>query len=412
MNLFDFALVTGMKEEFDELRKHLPPLVPISDNPSEIWYRTTMSSKDNTKRYSVIIGYQSQMGGLEAALLTEAVIKKWQPSYIILTGIAGSLHESVKLGHIIVAQQVFYYDMGKAAAENKIQYRPQGYPCSVTLIRQAELISSGKFNWLQEAVKSAKSKAKKLKKKDPEKNAPVIDALNAHQPRVHFGTVASGSLVIASKEKKDELRSLHGKIIGCEMEGAGVMHAAFYRETPTNAIVVKSISDNADEQKTQTDDQGTWRQMALENSSRFVAELITSNYFRALNTGLFELNPASQGPGPARDKIQQRVTPGMGSFLSFEQLVMLHGPAVSLTIGISASGAAGALNILQGVAIYTDKDQNIHKVPFTDNHVELNGGLYPKRVGLYLMIAGTASEIKFKVSTWSMEKQISWKSNK
>lgn len=412
MHLFDFAIVTGMKEEFDELQKYLPPFAPISENPSEVWYRTTVESKDNTKRYSIIAGHQSQMGGLHAASLMEAIIEKWQPSYIILTGIAGSFHESVKLGDIIVAQQVFYYDMGKAAAGNKIQYRPQGYPCSVTLIRQAELIASGKFNWLQESVKSAKSKAKKLKKGNNEKNASVVDALNAHHPRVHFGTVASGSLVIASKKKKNELLALHGKIVACEMEGAGVMHASFYRETPTNAIVIKSISDNADEQKTQTDDQGVWRQMALENSSRFVAELITSNYFRALNTGLFALNPASQGPGPARDEIKQRVTPGMGSFLAFEQLVILHGPAVSLAIGISASDAAGVLNILQGVAIYTDNNQNVHKVPFTGNNVEIKGGLYPTPVGLYLMIAGTASEIKFNVSTWSMGKQISWKSNK
>jgi nucleoside phosphorylase len=49
----------------------------------------------------------------------------------------------------------------------------------------------------------------------------VPKALLEHEPEIHFGTVASGSLVIASTSKRKELLRLHGKILGTEMEGPG-----------------------------------------------------------------------------------------------------------------------------------------------------------------------------------------------
>lgn len=79
-------------------------------------------------------------------------------------------------------------------------------------------------------------------------------SLEEHKPQIHVGSVASGSLVISDEGKKAELLELHGKLLGTEMEGAGLMHAAFfYGDSPRSAIVMKGVSDTADKKKSQLD---------------------------------------------------------------------------------------------------------------------------------------------------------------
>jgi nucleoside phosphorylase len=134
----------------------------------------------------------------------------------------------------VVSQQVFYYDLGKAVP-GKIQYRPQGYPCSMVLIRQAEALMLDDENlsaWQESANASAACMAQQYTMTHAESIERAQAELRDHWPSIHFGTVASGSLVIVDKRRQRQLLALHGKIIGTEMEGAGVLHAAFYQELP------------------------------------------------------------------------------------------------------------------------------------------------------------------------------------
>src|ERR1700693_6067978 len=139
MPLVDFAILTGLLEEF----KVLQDLLPLEEDPdsvnSEVWYRGRLQAQ-NGSNYELVAAFQSDMGPLTAHDLTTKIIRRWDPAYILLLGIAGSFHEDVRLGDVMVSQQVFYYDPGKAT-ESGIRYRPQGYSCSVTLIRQLEALS-------------------------------------------------------------------------------------------------------------------------------------------------------------------------------------------------------------------------------------------------------------------------------
>jgi nucleoside phosphorylase len=142
-------------------------------------------------------------------------------------------------------------------------------------VRQTEAFRVDPFDfkeWKFQANKSAIEQASKLNDK---KGKPARDELGRHQPEIHFGTVASGSLVIADKKKRAELLRLHGKIIATEMEGAGVLHATFRQEMPTPAIVIKGISDAADLNKSVMDAKKYWRVLAAENSVRVAFQLIT-----------------------------------------------------------------------------------------------------------------------------------------
>ena len=108
MPLVYFAIVAGLIEEFGNIRRLVPELVEDDQyQNSEIWYRGTIVANSDTK-YSVVAAFQSDMGPQHASALTAKVIQRWDPAYIILVGIAGSFHQSVRLGDVIVSMQFFF----------------------------------------------------------------------------------------------------------------------------------------------------------------------------------------------------------------------------------------------------------------------------------------------------------------
>jgi hypothetical protein len=58
-----------------------------------------------------------------------------------LVGLAGSFSKDVRRGDVIVSQQIFYHGPGKTTPGVGVRYRPEGYPCSMVLIRQTQALS-------------------------------------------------------------------------------------------------------------------------------------------------------------------------------------------------------------------------------------------------------------------------------
>ena len=212
----------------------------------------------------------------------------------------------MRLGHVIVSNQVFYYDPGKATQQG-LEYRPEGYPCSATLVRQAKALSQDTTSlkqWQRAGQRSAMAKAEaaqsvaresrerrsKAVRKRGAKRVSSLRELESHLPQVHFGTIASGSLVITSKRMRKSLLELTGKIIGTEMEGAGMLNHTFTLERPTPCIVIKGISDHADPDKAAADQGAYWRALAGENTSRFLLAMLRRGRFQPLHTDDFALD--------------------------------------------------------------------------------------------------------------------------
>jgi nucleoside phosphorylase len=102
MPLVDFAIITGLDEEIGYLKTAITDLKEDEEfSDSEIWYRGRIRATNDTT-YSVVASFQNDMGPQQAHALTAKVIERWKPAYIVLIGIAGSFHKSVRLGHVIV----------------------------------------------------------------------------------------------------------------------------------------------------------------------------------------------------------------------------------------------------------------------------------------------------------------------
>lgn len=421
MPLVDFGILAALPEEFLTNQAIFTNLKEITEN-ADSWYRTSVKAKDG-KSYEVVASFMTDMGPLEAQDLTAKMIKRWDPAYIILVGIAGSFSKDVRLGDVVVSQQIFHYDSGKAEGK-RIKYRPQGYPCSMTLIRQHEALmfdASTFKSWQDAAVASAAEKLKKLKAERKTKQAAKKKraakqkevpadhaALKSHRPKVHFGTVASGSLVVASRAKQRELLALHGKIFATEMEGAGVLHATFRQdEIPTPSIVVKGISDAADKGKTAADELVYWRELAAENSARLALAVIQRGRIRPLKTDQFELDLYRGDIAAARERIKE-ISLGM-SLLAFPRLVKLLGPLTGLQLSVAASGAEEPLEVVDIVVEYQDRQgRQQQRTVDRDSEVEIAEPITGGQVGVYLLLKGTPSRIEFQAKSWTTSKRAQW----
>jgi len=408
MPIVDFGILVALKEELQAVLNVFSNFKEITEN-ADSWYRASIADDQGTS-YEVVASFMTDMGPLEAQDLTSKMIRRWDPAYIMLVGIAGSFNKEIRLGDIVVGQQVFYYDPGKAEGK-RIKYRPQGYPCSMTLIRQQEALALDKAAftaWQKAARRSAGEKVRKLKgdprkkEKPAKKKVPASHAaLRAHCPKVHFGTIASGSLVVASKAKQRELLALHGKILATEMEGAGVLHATFRTsEIPTPAIVIKGMSDGADKNKAAADELKYWRELAAENSARLALAMIKRGRIRPLMTEQVRLDLYRGDVAEARARIKQ-ASVGM-SLLAFPRLVKSLGPLTQLRLRITPSDTSGPLEIVEMVVEYENRNgQKQTRTVERSSIVAIDEQIRPGEVGVYLLINGTPARIQFEAESWA-----------
>jgi nucleoside phosphorylase len=405
MALIDFAILTALPEELKYLKSALPRGEEVTD--SYTWYRTRVKSVNDTN-YEIVLACQDKMGPLDALNLTKTVLDRWDPSHIILVGIAGSFHEKVKLGDVIVSQQVFYFDLGRKT-EAGLEYRPEGYPCGLSLIRQVHAISveHGETEaWQKAALNSALAKIPELEVKGVRRRDAAENALKSHKPSFHVGTVASGSLVITDPAKRDELLRLHGRLLGIEMEGAGLMHAAFLgKDSPSSAIVIKGISDTADSNKAQLDAIGFWRALAAENSARLALAIIQRGRLRANLTDQFELDLTKSPPYEVRTVIKSATVPGVG-LPGFARLVVPKGPLTQLVIRATPTLGGEPVQILEVRVVYHAKGRRIEQ-ELTGGDVvvfDLREPLDSQPIGLYMLTKQAPDKIDFEVNIGSSTK--------
>jgi nucleoside phosphorylase len=429
MPLVDFAIIAGLIEEFGNVRRLVPELIEEGEyNNSEIWYRGTIVAADDTK-YSLVAAFQTDMGPQQASALTAKAIQRWDPAYIILVGIAGSFHQSVRIGDVIASVQIFFYDPGKAT-DRGLRYRPEGYPCDATLVRQFQALALDSKvirPWQAAAKRSAKQKAvaaernladrkksrlSKFERRLLKRQTTDLTLLRSHEPKVHFGTVASGSLVVASKQMQRRLLSLHGKIAASEMEGAGMLAQTFTHEMPTPAILIKGISDHADPKKAAADDVGYWRQLACENSIRLALAMIRRGRIRPLYTDQFTLNSNCGPLDLTKHHIPEPAGPGNGkvSFRGFPSLVIPKGPITNLSLSIQAiTKDKTSLGIHKLVVSFVSRNDGARKaISCSQDEPITLSEVAPQPIGVYLMLAGNAEEIRFSATTPAGHQDATW----
>lgn len=188
-------------------------------------------------------------GNFRAAVLTERSIAMFRPRAVIFVGVAGALKARLKLGDVVVATKVYGYE-GGSHIDGAFHSRPGAWEADHDLEQLARQLE-GQGEW--------------TRRLPPE--------LAERQAKVHFEPIASGSVLLNSREGylADQLRQFYNDAAAIEMEGAGVAQAGqLNRSHPV--LTVRGISDRADGNKDGTDEVG-WQPIAAANAAAFALAL-------------------------------------------------------------------------------------------------------------------------------------------
>ena len=178
------------------------------------------------------------VGKVFAALCAEAMILKYSPRLIINVGVAGCLDKTLKIGDIVIADNVCQHDMDTS---------PLGDP--IGLLSDINII---KIPADQKACELFERCAKEL-------SLPFS-----------VGTIASGDQFVSSAEKKDFIiDNFHAK--SCEMEGGAIGHVCYVNNVPF--AVLRAMSDGADDGAKM--DFPTFAKMAAENSTCVIKKFLS-----------------------------------------------------------------------------------------------------------------------------------------
>lgn len=253
-HLTDFVILTALPKERDAVLRYLPSPERTVVNGRNFYKASLRGYKGANSQ--VILLSLPDMGNINAALATHNAIAVWNPTYIVLGGIAGGVQNKGDrcLGDVIVGEQIIYYEYGKQTAGG-ITRRYQAYRPAQPLISAARNLAHKTWSMSIKATRPDGSSTRVI-------------------PRVHFGVVASGEKVVTDTELIEELRTDWSQLVGIEMEGAGSALAAYDYGTTPGVLLVKGISDWANAQK-----EDGWQEYAAEASASFITELLRSESF-------------------------------------------------------------------------------------------------------------------------------------
>ncbi len=239
----DFVIVTALEEERDAILRKLQNYsrTPPSDEDIRTYYLCqvpTTYPDGTTALYEIACVNLLGMGRQHATNATTDAINRWRPRYVLLVGIAGGVGKmDIGLGDVLVADQIVDYELQKLT-ETGTQMRWEVHRSDARLLTAVRENTEKK--WLD-----------MIKEKRPTRGI----------PRRFIGPIASGDKVIASTAVLDALRADWPRIIGVEMEAAGVASAIAQSVHKPGFLMIKAVSDLADEKK-DSNNTKNWRAYA------------------------------------------------------------------------------------------------------------------------------------------------------
>jgi nucleoside phosphorylase len=254
MQRIDFAIVTPLEEERSAMLRHLSGarLVPGQNGGPRVYYSAEIPVSfldGHSGTYNVIVSDLLFMGRVDAAIVVKDIMRRWQPRFVILTGIAGGFGRAgVKLGDILIADQIVDPENQKLTPEGR------------------------EIRWSVHRVHPGLlAAAKELR---PEHWHPANGRPEAGTSRRHIGPVCTGDKVVADGSL-EKLAKDWPKLIGVEMEAGGAANAAYQSNPAPGFLMIRGVSDLADQEKDAARTH-KWRSYASDVAANFVAALLRS----------------------------------------------------------------------------------------------------------------------------------------
>ena len=206
------------------------------------------------------------------------------------------------LGDVAAATQVdAYLEHAKAGSDPFFEFGGEVYRPSVDVtnrIRHLQFAHAADFRrWREDcAARLRQSVSQEAWQK-------LVDEKLIHEtPELTDGHIASASVVAASAAFTQWLKKRDRKYVAVEMEAAGLMAALYEQVTTTRSLVLRGISDFADDRKEKFDriGAGSLRDYAMVNATLLLFGLMQAEVFPRASA------PAERG-NPEIDRLKARV---------------------------------------------------------------------------------------------------------
>jgi nucleoside phosphorylase len=272
---FDVGLIVPLSEEFDYVRELLPPQQTIRRGHS--FYFALKTPADAPRMVAVVL---DEMGEVPAAVATERLLAEFAVREVAMVGIAGALKDDVGLGDVVIASKVDYYQHAAKAIpgnEGGIEFRLagnvfQGPPGLLQVARN--LPRMPEYAKMLDAWKSGAAARRE--------QLGLSSELAGAAAHYVVAPIASGDVVGAAREFARWLHDRRDRTLtAIEMEAAGAAYAAYARIQGVPMLVVRGISDFADERKAEFDrtagphGKGAWRRYATMNAVDLLIRVLT-----------------------------------------------------------------------------------------------------------------------------------------
>ncbi len=257
MTGIDVVIITALEEEREAMRAMLPDCrqLPPTTDDIRVYYRcdlpVTLAGGQSTT-YGIILTSLATMGRVPATATTADAIHQWHPRYVVLVGIAGGVSaRNVKLGDVLIADQVVDYEQQKVTADGP-QYRFRLPPVDQRLLEASRNLPDADWRSFVTTRRPVRGRAKRL-----------------------VGPVATGDKVVAYEPLLAQLRASWPQLIGVEMEAGGVAVAASQAASHVGFFMVRGVCDLADDQKGSPAVE-RWREYACHVAAAYTVALLRS----------------------------------------------------------------------------------------------------------------------------------------
>lgn len=215
----DYAIITALEE--DEMEKLLPLFVKEGVIDNKMHLIEYGHFKQNTKK-KIVYASQLATGMIDASILATELIIRFNPKFLIMTGVLGGKPEDSKIGDVVVANKVFTIDKGKI---NKLGFKNE------LEVSNTDCSTITKFKRNKQDIIDFIRDEDKIQKK---------------QINIHFGSIACVRQVIDVEGYFGEkISSSDRKAIALEMESYGVARACeLVNNGKTIPLIIKSVMDN------------------------------------------------------------------------------------------------------------------------------------------------------------------------
>jgi adenosylhomocysteine nucleosidase len=196
------------------------------------------ASIDAAGKHTTVVATQALDRGQRPAVIAfEQLRQHYAPAVVVLVGIAGGINPAVRLGDVVVVQEVIYYDLRKES-QGSIFRRGQARPVPAAIRHAINAFFSDHGEPYRATIE------------DPAGTSRTFHVLP--------GPIGSGEAVIADKDSdiRSYIASFNDKTLALETEAGGLAEAFYEMADTTSAgsgwLAIRGISDHADAGKDDT----------------------------------------------------------------------------------------------------------------------------------------------------------------